>query len=266
MNNDNQISHNTKLYGFIGEQAGQSSFSATLNKIFKANNKDAMIIPMNIRADDFFFTASNMKKSHVNGAIISNEFTSSIVEHLNETTKVVLKSGMCDIVVRDGERLIGDIFSINVLIDFLQARGAKKIALIGISPHAKAFSFLSLSSGFHISYFHDDLEDLMNFTLEMKIENADLNRIASDMCVDLSSYEAVLDFSDFTAFEMIDKLANSNIDMKHKTEFSALKNRAKELGSEYIGFDNLLNELSQGAYDFFEKHGHLVHDKLQMKF
>lgn len=53
----NEISHHTKLYGFIGEYAGQSSISATLNKLFKANNKNAMMIPMNIREDDFFLYA-----------------------------------------------------------------------------------------------------------------------------------------------------------------------------------------------------------------
>ena len=52
MNSANEISHHTKLYGFIGEYAAQSSISATLNKLFKANNKNAMMIPMNIREDD----------------------------------------------------------------------------------------------------------------------------------------------------------------------------------------------------------------------
>ena len=63
MNNGNEISHQTKLYGFIGEEAGQSSLSASVNRVLKANNKDAMMIPMNIRIDDFYFTVSNMKKS-----------------------------------------------------------------------------------------------------------------------------------------------------------------------------------------------------------
>ena len=33
-----------------------------LNKLIKP---DAMMIPMNIRSDDFYFTVANMKKSHV---------------------------------------------------------------------------------------------------------------------------------------------------------------------------------------------------------
>lgn len=266
MNNANEISHHTKLYGFIGEEAGKSSFSATMNRLFKANNKDAMMIPMNIREDDFFYTLANMKKSHVNGAVISNEFTGNVVEHLQEATKVVYKSGMCDILVRDGEKFVGDIFSINVLIDFLKSKGAKKIALIGINPHAKAFSYLSFFEEFNISYFYDDVDALMNFTIEMKVNNADINRISSGMSVDLSNFDAVLDFSHFTNLDMIEKLSDINIDMKNKTEFSALKSRTKELQQEYIGYDDLLEELSEIAYGFFERHGHLEYDKSQMRF
>jgi hypothetical protein len=266
MNNANEISHHTKLYGFIGEESGKSSFSATMNRLFKANNKDAMMIPMNIREDDFYYTLANMRKSHVNGAVISNEFTGSVVEHLQESTKVVLKSGMCDILVRDGEKFVGDIFSINVLIDFLKSKEAKKIALIGINPHAKAFTYLASFEEFDVSYFNDDVDDLMNFTVEMKVGNADINRISSGMSIDLSGYDAVLEFSHFTNLDMIEKLSDLNIDMKNKTEFSALKSRAKELQKEYIGYDNLLEELSKNAYGFFEKHGHLEYDKSQMRF
>jgi shikimate 5-dehydrogenase len=256
MNEANVISKQTKLYGFIGEQAGRSSFSASMNRLFKKNNKDAMTIPMNIREDDFFFTVSNMKKSHVNGAVISNEFVSSVVELLDEPSQAVLNSGMCDILVKEGERLIGDISSIKALIKFLESKDVKKIALIGTNHFAKAFSFMSKKSSFEISYFSDDLEDLMNFTKQMNIENADINRMAFKMSTDLSGFDSVINFSDFINLEMIEKLPKLNLDMKQKIEFSALKNRAKELGSEYLAYDDLLNELSQSAYDFFESKGH----------
>ena len=180
MNNGNEISHQTKLYGFIAEEAGQSSLSATLNKMFKAKNKDAMMIPMNIREDDFYFTVVNMKKSHVNGAVISNEYVRDVVEILDESTEVVKHSGMCDILLRDGEKLIGDVVFTDVLIDFLKEQGVMKIALIGINHYAKAFA-LRCPSSLHVSYFNDDLEALMNFTNEMNIDDADINRIADGM-------------------------------------------------------------------------------------
>jgi shikimate 5-dehydrogenase len=66
-----------------------------------------MMIPMNIREDDFYFTLSNMKKSHVNGAYIAQEYQESAVELLDEADEFVQVYNKCDFVVRDGERLIG---------------------------------------------------------------------------------------------------------------------------------------------------------------
>ena len=264
MNEANEISHHTKLYGFIGEEAGSSSFSASVNRLFKANNKDAMMIPMNIREDDFFFTVSNMKKSHVNGAVISNEFTDKVVEILDESTSLVERSGMCDIVIRDGEKLIGDIFGMRVLLNFLKDNDTSKIALIGVSPYAKVFSFLSC--GFQVSYFNDNLEELMAFTVDTDTTNADINRIASGMTLDMSSYDAVLDFSELSSLNMIEKFARLNMDMKHNKQFSVLKARTAELGENYTGYDDILNDFAKLAYAFFEKKGHLKDDKSEIKF
>lgn len=264
MNDANEISHHTKLYGFIGEEAGQSSFCATLNRKFKANNKDAMMIPMNVREDDFFFTASNMKKSHLNGAVISYEYVEKVVEILDESPELVRRSGMCDILIRDGEKLVGDVFFIRVLTAFLKDNLVSNIALIGVSPYAKVLSFFSC--GFNISYFNDDLEALMHLTQETDVLDADINRIATGMSIDFSQFDAVLDFSNLLNLDMIEKFAKINIDMKHKKQFSSLKNRANELGANYRGFDDLLEEYSQGAYNFFEKKGDLKDDKSAMKF
>lgn len=264
MNNGNEISHHTKLYGFIGEFAGQSSVSATLNKLFKANSKDAMMIPMNIREDDFFFTAVNMKKSHVNGALIANEYAKNVVEVLDEASDAVRFSGMCDIVLRDEQRLVGDILGMRVLCDFLKERGCKKVALLGIGSRAKAFCFAAKE--FEISYFYDELERLMDFVDYIGAKDADINRVAEGMETDLSSYDAVIDFSDFNSLKSISKLSNLNLDMKQKKEFSPLKVRANELEAEYVGFENMLNELSSAISDFLKQSNHLEYDKSDMRF
>lgn len=264
MNDANEISHNTKLYGFIGEEVGQSSFFATLNKNFKANNNDAMMIPMNIREDDFFFTLSNLKKSHLNGVVISNEYVNSVVEILDDSSRLVKRSGMCDILVRDGEKLIGDIFFIRVLTEYLKDNLVSKIALIGVGAYAKVFTLFSC--GFNISYFNDDLEELMRFTQEMDVSDADINRIASGMRIDFSAYDVILNFSDLTNLDMVEKFAKINIDMKHKKQHSVLKIRTKELEFKYVGFDDLLEPLSKSAYEFFKKKDYLKDDKSRMKF
>ncbi len=264
MNDANEISHHTKLYGYIGEFAGQSSISATLNKLFKAKNKNAMMIPMNIREDDFFFTLSNMKKSHVNGALISNEYVKNVLETLDERSEAVWFSGLCDVVIREENKLVGDVLFSRALVKYLKDKGAKKIALLGVDARAKAFLFFAKE--FEISYYFDEIEELMQFCNEAAKENADINRLADNMEVDLSLYDAVVDFSDFDSLAMISKLSAVNIDMKQKKEFSALKVRANELGATYSGFEEMLDVISSATFEFLEDKKHLEHDKSDMKF
>ena len=107
MNLNDQIQKETKLFGLIAEHASPNRLFVMLNKIIKVEGADAMMIPMNIREDDFYFTLSNMKKSHVNGAYIAQEYQESAVELLDEADEFVQVYNKCDFVVRDGERLIG---------------------------------------------------------------------------------------------------------------------------------------------------------------
>jgi len=251
MNNENQISRQTKLFGFIGEEAGVSRFSAIMNKKFKENSDDTMMIPMNIRADDLYFTVSNMKKSQVNGAIISSEFVTDVVDILDTASSMVKRSGMCDILYREGETLRGDIFSVRVLTEHLKDVMASKIAIIGVNHYAKAFSFLAC--GFNVSYFNDSLEELMAFTEEVELGSADINRIANAVSVDFSSFDVVLDFSDFSSLSMIENLGKIAIDMKNNKQFSALKQRALELNAEYVSYDDILEKLTAKAYDEIKK-------------
>ena len=251
MNNENQISKQTKLFGYIGEYAGVSRFSALSNKMFKENSDDTMMIPMNIREDDLFFTLSNMKKSQVDGAVISNEYVKKAIEVLDTKSGLVERCGMCDIIFKDGDKLRGDIFTTRVLLEKLKDLAATKIALIGTSPHAKAFSLMGC--GFQVSYFYDNLEELMDFCDEIQLNNADVNRIASDMDIDFSEFDAVLDFSDFANLDMVVKLAPYSFDMKNSKEYSSLKTRASQLSTTYIGYDDMIEELTSQAYRIIKK-------------
>ena len=107
MNANDEIKKQTKLFGLIAEHASPNRLFVILNKIIKQEGSDAMMIPMNIREDDFYFTLSNMKKSHVNGAYIAQEYQESAVELLDEADEFVQVYNKCDFVVRDGERLLG---------------------------------------------------------------------------------------------------------------------------------------------------------------
>jgi len=246
MNDNNQISKQTKLFGYIGEFAGVNRFSAVINKKFKTNGDDVMMIPMNIREDDLYFTVSNMKESHVNGAVISSEYVTEVLDLLDSSNSMVQRSGMCDIIYKEGKTLRGDIFSIRVLTEYLKDLRALKIAIIGTNHYAKAFSFLAC--GFNVSYFNDNLEELMTFTQEVDLNDADINRIAEGMSLDMSEYDALLDFSNFKSLDMITALPEVSFDMKNSKQFSSLKQRAATLGSEYIGYEDMLDKLTEKAY------------------
>ena len=107
MNEADAIKNETKLFGLIAENASPNRLFVMLNREIKSHNADAMMIPMNIREDDFYFTLSNMKKSHVNGAYIAQEYQEAAVELLDEVDEFVQVYNRCDFVLRDGERLIG---------------------------------------------------------------------------------------------------------------------------------------------------------------
>ena len=154
---------------------------------------------------------------------------------------------MCDIIFKEGETLRGDIFSTRVLTEHLKDIFVSKVAIIGTNHHAKAFSFLAC--GFNVSYFDENIEELMAFTQEVELQDADINRIAEGMSVDLSVFDIVLDFSDMSSLGMIDKLPKLSMDMKNTKEFSALKRRALELNAEYISSDDIIDKLCDRAYN-----------------
>ena len=104
MNADDSIKRETKLFGLIAEEAMTNRLFVLLNKMIKP---EAMMIPMNIRADDFYFTISNMKKSHVNGAYIAHEYQEEVLDLLDEKDEIVEVYGKCDFILRDGEKLKG---------------------------------------------------------------------------------------------------------------------------------------------------------------
>jgi len=107
MNADNVISKETKLFGLIGEKAGTSHLFSMINRLIKSESADAMIIPMNIREDDFYFTVANMKKSHVSGAYIEKEFQETVLNLLDFKDEIVEVYHRCDFVLKEGEKLKG---------------------------------------------------------------------------------------------------------------------------------------------------------------
>lgn len=196
MNEANTITHDTSLYGFIGEHAQQNRLSVTLNRQFKASQSDAMMIPMNIRVDDFYFTVSNMKKSHVKGAYIAQEFQSEVLELLDVQDAYVTSSGYCDFVRVKEQTLHGSMLFPFALKRLLESLHVKRLAILGSGALLNAMiEQLDVEA---VACFDPYIESLMHLD-----QNVDINRIAQGMRIDLSVYDAVVNLSDIDDFSMV---------------------------------------------------------------
>ena len=113
LNPNDTIKDNTKLFGLIGIEAMRNNLFAKVNKIAKENNADVMMIPMNIREDDFYYTITNMKKSKVYGAFIMPEYEVAILDILDKKNEFVEAYGKCDFVLIENEKLSGYVVKTN---------------------------------------------------------------------------------------------------------------------------------------------------------
>jgi shikimate 5-dehydrogenase len=249
MNKGNTIGMATKLYGFISEYAQQNRFSVVLNSLFRADGINMMMIPMNIREDDIYFTVSNMKKSHVNGAMIGDEYRDAVIELLDESSDFVDKTGFCDFVNSDNGILKPLIITPYAIIEKLKALHVKKIAIIGSSPLAYALS-LTLNE-FDCSFYDEHIEDLMNLSQKVGVD-IDINRIAEDIELDLSEYDIVIDTSFMKDYSIIKALPNYVMSL-HVSEPKELKTLALNLGAEFIDYEMMLEYLSKTAYKILTK-------------
>lgn len=121
MNDDNSITVETALYGYIAEEAHSNRFCAIVNKLFKGNSINAMAIPMNIRPDDVTFTISQMRSSKLSGAVISMEYQEEAYGLLDNASEASREAQYCDFIrIVDG-KLIGELIMPSALEKFAQS-------------------------------------------------------------------------------------------------------------------------------------------------
>ena len=248
MNNHNGIGKDSALFGFIGEEANQNRISVSINRVFKQHGDDAMMIPMNIRVDDFYFTLSNMRQAQLKGAAISSEFQKDSFEICDELTDISSKSGLCDFVLVREQKLYGDFIAADILVDYIQSNKLTKIALIGSSALAKAFAIKAKE--LDVAFYDERVEALMQMMQELEFE-IDINRLMQNQ--DFSQYELVIDFSDMDSLSLVNSLAGENIDFKTSKQMSALRQRAKELDANYRGYDELVESMSNNIYKYLKQ-------------
>ncbi|MEA3522784.1 MAG: hypothetical protein U9R50_07395 [Campylobacterota bacterium] len=244
MNDNNAIGNATKLFGFISEYAQQNRMSVTLNRLFKADGINMMMIPMNIREDDFFFTVSNMKKSHVNGAMIGEEYRQNLIELLDESSDFLTKTGFCDFVSSDNGILKPLSITPIAIKEKLKALHVRKVAIIGSTPLAHALA-LELSE-FECAFYDTYIEELMRLSESVGMD-IDINRIADDMSLDLSQYDIMIDASNIEDFSMI-KLLPACVMSLHVKDTTNLQSITQASYIEYIDYKSMLEDLSTTAY------------------
>lgn len=121
MNDDNSITVETALYGYIADEAHKSRFCTIVNKLYKANSANAMAIPMNIRPDDVTFTISQMRTSKLSGAVISMEYQEEAYGLLDNASEASRDAGYCDFIrILDG-KLLGELIMPLALKKFAQS-------------------------------------------------------------------------------------------------------------------------------------------------
>jgi shikimate 5-dehydrogenase len=249
MNNSNTIGNATKLYGFISEYAQQNRMSVTLNRLFKADGINMMMIPMNIREDDFFYTVSNMKKSHVNGAMIGEEYRESVIELLDETNDFVAKTGFCDFVSSDDGILKPLSVTQMAIKEKLKSLHVKKVAIIGVMPLAYALA-LELND-FECAFYDTHIEDLMKLSESVGLE-IDINRMAEDINLDLAQFDILINASQLEDFSMIKSFPACVMNI-HVNDATNLEPMTQSSYIEYINYDSILEDLSATAYKIITK-------------
>ena len=232
MNESNSITAQTALFGFIAESAQSDRFSVELNRRFKERAKDAMMIPMNIREDDIYFTLSNMRRSHLKGAYIAPEYRKMLLELLEEHDE-----GFYDFVwIREG-KLIGARILPAAIGAYVEGLGFKRIAIIGSNALASALA--EIFKALHVSFFDPEIESLMQLSKALGKE-IDINRIAPGMQVDLSAYDMLIDTTQIGDFSMITALPSYVMQ---------LENEKGTLRSEHrIDYAAFLPHLSEKTY------------------
>lgn len=250
MNEANQITQTTKLYGFIAEEAQQNRFAVTLNKRFKAEGDDAMMIPMNIRPDDFYFTLSNMKQSHVKGAVIGFEYQDQVLEIADSASSLCETCGIGDTVTVKEGRMHAELLLPTALAAMIERSAASKIAVIGATPLAGAMALLLSKKT--VVFYDPWIEELMTLQERLGIE-LDINRLAEGMAVDLSGYDMVIDLSQMRDLSMVTALPSLNVDLKQPRQPSALRQRCIELDRSYSGYEALLDLMTDTIYTYVIK-------------
>ncbi len=251
MNNNDEIKPQSKVYGFLAEQAQQNRFSVVMNTMFKSSGIDAMIIPMNIRPDDFFYTVSGLRSAKLQGVVIAPEFRHDVLELCDVKSSDVTVCGFCDILSVKESQLYGDIFIGRAIIELLKDKSVKTLALYGSGALAKAILLhVNESSVEKVTLFNDRVESCMELVEAVDgmygdIE-IDIERSNSEMSADFSAFDMAINVA--TQLELFSKVSAAKV----MVDFAKQGSPFSLSGGEYLGYDDILPYLNAAANNIFE--------------
>ncbi len=252
MNNSDEIKLDTKAYGFLAENAQQNRFSTVMNTMFKSSAINAMIIPMNIREDDFYFTVSGLRSAKLQGVVIAPEYRHNVLELCDFKSTDVQECGFCDILTVKESKLHGDIFIGKALCILVKEKNMNSLALYGSGALAKSILLhVKTANVKKLTLFNDRVESCMELinSLSSELEGieVDIERASSDVVADFSLYDMAINVANQE--ELFSKIVSAKvmIDLaKRGSPFSQCKS------SEYLGYDDILPYLNREAYNIFE--------------
>ncbi|MEA2111036.1 MAG: hypothetical protein U9P71_03200 [Campylobacterota bacterium] len=252
MNNNDEIKIDSQVYGFLAEYAQQDRFSVSMNSMFKTLGSNSMIIPMNIREDDFYYTVSGLRSAKLQGVVIAPEYRHNVLELCDFKSSDVNECGFCDILVVKEAKLYGDIFIGRAVCTFINEKKVASLALYGSGALAKAILLhVKNSSVKKVTLFNDRVESCMELlnTLEGKLEGVeiDIERACSDSKADFSTFDMAINVAN------AEKLFSEIQSAKIMVDFAKSNSPFSECSScTYAGYDDILPYLNTEAYNIFE--------------
>lgn len=101
------ISGETRVFGLVGHPVRQSLSPAMHNELFRRHGVDAMYVTFDVRPEDAPKVATAVRTLGLAGVNLTVPFKEEVVGELDELSPTARAAGAVNVVVRDGDRLVG---------------------------------------------------------------------------------------------------------------------------------------------------------------
>lgn len=255
------ISGRTRLYGFVGDPVVYARTPQNLNSLFANAQKDAVMIPLHIHADQFENSIpAIMALGNLDGLVITMPFKDRIIPFLDTITENAGAVNAVNAVKRDHNgHWHGDIFDGAGLVGAARAIGLplhdQKIGLIGSGGAGAAIAFaLSDAKVRHITLTDLDQHRAQSLAAALQkrgteAEAGSINLANIDLLINATPIGMNAD--DGTPIDITGLTSKTAvIDIVPKAD-TLLSRRAKELGCAFNDGAAMVSAQATAIFDFF---------------